>query len=91
MIDVEATSCQELVELLTDYLEGALSPAELRRFEEHLSVCHGCTEYLAQFRRTIELAGMVSPDELTLEAESALLAVFRSWNAQQPGVTEPDT
>jgi predicted anti-sigma-YlaC factor YlaD len=91
MIDVEAISCQELVELVTDYLEGALSPADLRRFQEHLSDCHGCTEYLAQFRRTIELVGTVTPSDLTPEAESALVAVFRSWSAQQPGVTEPET
>jgi anti-sigma factor RsiW len=91
MIDVEATSCQELVELVTDFLEGALSPADLRRFEEHLSDCHGCNEYLAQFKRMIELARAVTPGDLTPEAESALLAVFRSWNAQQPGVTAPET
>jgi anti-sigma factor RsiW len=90
MIDVEAFSCQELVELVTDYLEGALSPADLRRFEEHIAVCPGCTEYLEQFRRTIELVGALTPDDVTPEAESELLAVFRSWNAQQPGATEPD-
>ncbi len=91
MIDVEAISCQELVELVTDYLEGALSPTELRRFEEHLSGCDGCTEYLVQFNRTIELVGTVTPADLTPEAESALVAVFRSWRAQQPGVTAPET
>ncbi len=61
MIDVEALSCQELVELVTDYLEGALSPADLRRFEDHIAGCDGCTEYLAQFRRTIELTGTLTP------------------------------
>ncbi len=90
MIDVEALSCQELVELVTDYLEGALSPADLRRFEDHLAGCDGCTEYIAQFRRTIELAGTLAPDDLTPEAESALLGVFRSWHSEQPGVAGPD-
>lgn len=90
MIDVEAFSCQELVELVTDYLEGALSPADLRRFEEHIGGCDGCTEYLAQFKRTIELAGTLTPGDLTPEAESTLLGVFRSWSSQQPDVTEPD-
>ena len=85
MIDVEAFSCQELVELVTDYLEGALSPADLRRFEEHIGGCDGCTEYLAQFRRIIHVTGMLAPDDLTPAAESALLDVFRSWNLRQSG------
>ena len=89
MIDVETFSCQELVELVTDYLEGALSAADLRRFEEHIAGCDGCTEYLAQFRRTIQLTGTLAPDDLTPEAESALLAVFGSWSSAQRGA-EPD-
>lgn len=89
MIDVEALSCQELVELVTEYLEGALSPADLRRFEEHIGGCDGCTEYLAQFRRTIQLTATLTPDDLTPEAESALLDVFRSWNSRQAGRAEP--
>jgi len=52
--------CQEVVELVTDYLEGALSPAEHRRFEEHLAGCPHCTEYLAQMRETIRLAGRLA-------------------------------
>lgn len=79
MIDTEAFSCQELVELVTDYLEGALSPGDLRRFEEHISVCDACTEYLRQLRETIRVVGMITPDDLTPEAEGELLAVFASW------------
>ena len=90
MIDVEAFSCRELVELVTDYLEGALSPADVRRFEDHVAGCDGCTEYLAQFRRTIQLTGTLTPDDLTPAAESALLGVFRSWNSGQPGTAVPD-
>jgi len=90
MIDVEAFSCQELVELVTDYLEGALSPADLRRFEEHVAICGGCAEYVVQFRRTLELTGTVAPHDLTPETEAVLLDVFRSWRGQQPGVTAPD-
>ncbi len=90
MIDVEAFSCQELVELVTDYLEAALSPADVRRFEDHLAGCDGCTEYLAQFRRTIQLMGTLTPADLTPAAESALLGVFRSWSSGQSGTVEPD-
>ena len=88
MIDVEAFSCQELVELVTDYLEGALSTADTRRFEEHIGGCDGCTEYLEQFKRTIELTGTLTPDDLTPAAESALLDVFRSWITAQDDPTE---
>jgi anti-sigma factor RsiW len=81
MIDTEAFSCQELVELVTDYLEGALSPGDLRRFEEHIALCDACTEYLRQLRETIRLVGAITPDDLTPEAERELLAVFASWKA----------
>ena len=87
MIDVEAFSCQELVELVTDYLEGALAPADLRRFEEHIAGCDSCTRYLEEFKRTIELVGALTPADVTPEAESELLEVFRSWRAQ-PGRNE---
>ena len=89
MIDVEAFSCQELVELVTDYLEGALSTADLRRFEEHIAGCDGCTEYLAQFRRTVQLTGTLTPDDLTPEAEAALVEVFRSWKTAPSTPAEP--
>jgi anti-sigma factor RsiW len=81
MIDTEAFSCQELVELVTDYLEGALSPGDLRRFEAHIAVCDACTEYLRQLRETIRIVGSITPDDLTPEAESELLALFTSWKA----------
>jgi anti-sigma factor RsiW len=81
MIDTEAFSCQELVELVTDYLEGALSPGDLRRFEVHISGCDACTEYLRQLRETIRIVGTITPNDLTPEAESELLAVFARWNA----------
>jgi anti-sigma factor RsiW len=88
VIDVEAFSCQELVELVTDYLEGALSTADARRFEEHIGACDGCTEYLEQFKRLIELTGTLTPDDLTPAAESALLDVFRSWTSAQEDQVE---
>ncbi len=81
MIDIEVFSCQELVELVTDYLEGALSPGDLRRFEEHIALCDACTEYLRQFRETIRVVGMITPDDLSPEAETELLELFAGWNA----------
>lgn len=77
----EALSCQELVELVTDYLEGALPPEERRRFEEHVGTCGGCGRYLDQMRETIRLAGRLTPDAIAPEAEATLLGAFRDWKA----------
>ena len=79
MTDTEALSCQELVELVTDYLEGALEEADLRRFERHIAGCGGCTRYLEQLRATIQIAGTITTDDLSPEAERALLEAFRDW------------
>ena len=84
MTVADALSCQELVELVTEYLEGALPPAELRRFDEHIAGCGKCTEYLAQLRATIEIAGHITLDDLTPEAEEELLGAFRDWAAGSP-------
>ena len=75
----EELSCQELVELVTDYLEGAL-PAELHdRFDQHIAHCSGCQTYLEQMRRTIRATGTLTPEALSPEAERALLDAFRGW------------
>jgi anti-sigma factor RsiW len=72
-------SCQELVELVTDYLEDALPPAERARFEEHIGGCSGCATYVDQMRRTIATLGSLHEEDVSPEAERALLAAFRDW------------
>jgi len=72
-------NCNELVELVTDYLEGSLSEEDRRRFDEHLGSCGGCTNYVEQFRETIRLTGKLRADDLEPEARDALLAQFRDW------------
>jgi anti-sigma factor RsiW len=78
---IEQLSCQELVELVTDYLEGALSDDARLRFEEHISLCEGCRIYLEQMRQTITVLGNVPADFLSPEAETALLQAFRGWRS----------
>ena len=73
--------CQAVVELVTDYLEGGLSRGERRRFEAHLADCPHCTEYLAQMRATIELAGRITPDDLTPQMQDDFIALYRQWQA----------
>jgi anti-sigma factor RsiW len=72
-----ALSCQELVELVTDYLEGRLGWRDRRRVAKHLSVCDGCARYVAQMRETLDLLGTVPVDTLSPEAQSTLLDAFR--------------
>jgi anti-sigma factor RsiW len=74
-----ALTCRELVELVTDYVEGALSPPDAVRFEQHLSGCDGCTAYLTQMRETIRLTGTLAEGDLDPRARDALLAAFRDW------------
>ncbi len=75
-------SCQELVELVTEYLEDALDEDTRARFDAHLAECDGCRTYLEQFRRTIELTGRLSKETLEPEARDVLLAHFRTWKAE---------
>jgi anti-sigma factor RsiW len=75
----EDLTCAELVELVTDYLEGELPEADRVRFEEHLGVCDGCSSYLEQMRTTIELTGRLSETDLDPRTKDALLATFREW------------
>ncbi len=81
-----ALTCREFVELVTEYLEGALPPEEQQRFEEHLRLCPGCETYLAQMRQTVDLLGQVTEESLAPDAQDALLAAFRHWRA---GELEP--
>ena len=72
-------ACQELVELVTEYLEGAMAPEERARLELHLAGCRPCCHYLDQMRKTIDVVGEIPEEAVTPEAREDLLAVFRAW------------
>jgi anti-sigma factor RsiW len=74
-------ACQDIVELVTAYLERALSPADRERFEEHLVFCDGCGTYLEQMRATIAATGRLEPPALPAGLEEKLLEAFRGWRA----------
>ena len=76
-------SCKELVRLVTDYLEGALSETDVQRFDAHLTACDGCTTYLAQVRDTIRITGTLTEASLVPEAQDELLAAFRTWKHER--------
>ena len=74
-------SCKEIVELVTEYLEGALPPGERDAFERHLGGCDGCLAYLGQMRDTIRLTGELREDELPQALLDELVAAFRGWSS----------
>ncbi|RDI43632.1 anti-sigma factor family protein [Nocardia mexicana] len=73
-------NCDELVELVTAFLDGSLDPATEQRFVAHLAECDGCETYIEQFRRTIALVGeLPPPGNLPANVRSNLLTAFRNW------------
>jgi len=77
--NVEHLTCRELVEVLTDYLEGALEPGERAEIERHLVICRGCQDYVEQFRSTIDLLGRIADEPH--EPAGGALTMFREWQA----------
>ena len=81
-------SCREIVELVTDYLEGDLDADNNAALEAHLDVCPGCQRYVEQIRETVTTLGDVSSDNLSAEAQAGLLEAFRAF--RRPATDGPD-
>ncbi len=71
--------CIELVELVTEYLEGTLPADDVARLEGHLAGCDGCDTYVEQFRQLIRAAGHLEPEAVPPEAMERLLRVYREF------------
>jgi predicted anti-sigma-YlaC factor YlaD len=83
---VDDFPCDHFVEVVTEYLDGAMEPGEARRLEEHLAVCAGCQSVLEQFRVILRITGRLAEtdvDELTPEQREPLTAAFREWAANR--------
>jgi anti-sigma factor RsiW len=78
-------TCQELVELVTDYLDDALSLDERTRFELHLGYCDWCRTYVRQMRQVLASAGRLTEESLSPEGRAALLGAFRDWKKGSGG------
>jgi anti-sigma factor RsiW len=74
-------TCEEFVELVTDYLEGSMDPETESRFDLHAAQCPGCDVYLEQFRETIRQVGRIEPEAVDPEVLGRLLDAFRGWKA----------
>ena len=82
--DVDHVTCRELVERLTDYLDGVLPAEDCAEIERHIVICRGCSNYVEQFRSTIDLLGRIAADEPDDAQASTALAIFRAWLAGRP-------
>jgi predicted anti-sigma-YlaC factor YlaD len=77
----QGLTCQEVIELLSSYIEGGLTADDRRRVDEHLALCDGCTTYLEQMRETIRLSGLVTEEQVPEDEKAALLTAFRDWRS----------
>ena len=74
-------TCRQVVELMTDYLEGALSEPDRARFEEHIAGCDGCRAYLAQLSTTRKVLRKLADEPIPAGLQSELLDAFRNWKS----------
>ncbi len=81
---MRSLSCSEVVELVTAYLEGALSRRDRKRFERHIAGCDACTAYLEQMRATIRATGRLTEEDVPVHVKEELLVAFRTWKAGRP-------
>jgi anti-sigma factor RsiW len=82
--------CQQAVELVTDYLEGALSRRQRRRFETHIRACPNCSAYLEQIQAVISTSGAITPDDLSPQARDDLTALYRRWHGDDANDEAPE-
>jgi len=75
-------ACRQAVELVTEYLDGALSRRDRRRLEAHLAACPNCGAYLEQIQATIRLTGSIEPEDLSPTARDELTELYRRWQAE---------
>jgi anti-sigma factor RsiW len=85
---MQVFSCREIVELVTDYLDGELDTATATAFEAHLDMCPGCDRFVDQIRETITTLGEVSSDNLSTDTQAGLLDAFRTF--RRPVTNPPD-
>jgi anti-sigma factor RsiW len=72
-------TCQQVVEIITEYLDGVMEPSRRARFEAHLAGCDGCAAYLEQFRTTLAVVGRLDAGDVPAPVMAELLSAFRNW------------
>ena len=85
MENADDLTCAQLVELVTEYLEGSLAADRRAILEAHLLDCDGCVNYIDQMRMTIALMDRLREDDVPPEVEATLVRAFRGWRENSPG------
>ena len=88
MSTLRSITCQQLTEVITEYLEGTMPHEDRGAFEAHLAICPGCVHYLEQMRQTIEAVHELRPEHVEATVPDDLLEAFRSWKRGDP-IPEP--
>jgi anti-sigma factor RsiW len=84
--DSRELACQELVEIITDYLEETLPEDDRARFDAHLMTCPGCREYVEQMRTTLRLTGRLTAASIAPSVRDELLRAFRRMKTSSTGL-----
>jgi hypothetical protein len=75
-------TCKEIVDLATEYVEGAMTAAQMTQFELHLNFCEGCVAFVEQIHATAAMAGRLSEEQIPEETKVKLLQAFRHWSRE---------
>jgi hypothetical protein len=78
-----STTCQQFTEVITDYLEGALTTREWIRFQIHLGLCIGCRRYLRQMKQSIHVLDKLPDEAIPIEIHEEMLRKFETWTSQE--------
>jgi predicted anti-sigma-YlaC factor YlaD len=79
-----AYTCRQIVEVVTEYLDGGLATAERVAFERHVVICPPCRGYLSQIRNVTRVAAGLNENDLTPSTRQDLLKVFADWKQRRP-------
>jgi anti-sigma factor RsiW len=78
-----SVTCRQVVDLVTEYLEGSMPVSERVAFEQHVALCPPCRAYLVQLRKVVRVAGAVREEDLSPAARESLRDAFRDWKAHR--------
>ena len=84
-------SCREIADLITDYLEGALTFSQLIRFHMHLGLCFACRNFLKQMKYTVLTLHQLPSEPVSPHVKEELLTRFRNWKASVPPSFDEET
>ena len=76
-------TCQQIAELITDYLEGSLTLTQRVRFQMHVGLCLACRNYLSQMKYTVATLRQLPSDPIPPQIKEELLRRFQTWKKEK--------